>query len=121
MIKTKRFSFYRVFWVILALYTVLGLLTVVTIWVTPVTDKNLNWDHFINLKNLLSQAFSIAFSTVFYYFLLNNYYELIVKRKSVLDYLRPTLLALVALAVYYCVNHFFLSEKEMEVAVNKNK
>jgi LytS/YehU family sensor histidine kinase len=53
------------------------------------------------LRNLASQLVSLAFSTFFYYIMLNIYYRLVEEKKTTMHYIRVSAIAMIVLLAYY--------------------
>ena len=77
----KRYSFWKVFWVVLGLNLIFTALGFIALSVTPVYNKEFNWNHLFTWRYLFLQVFSIFFSSAFYFFSINNYYKLFYERK----------------------------------------
>jgi two-component system LytT family sensor kinase len=116
-----RYSFWRVVWVVTGVNLLLLLLAVIATSITPNADKGYDWNHFISLPSLVRQVLSLAFASVFYYFTLNTYYRLISERKSTINYLRPTIIAALALTAYNAINFLVINQWKMSITVNKEK
>lgn len=114
----KRYSFWRIFWVVLALYIFFAILGIIAMSVSPVAKNELNWEKIVSWHNLASQAISIIFSSAFYYFTVNSFYQLMVERKKTIDYLRPVMLAILGLAAYFTLNYFFVKSGKTTITVN---
>ena len=103
---------------VLAVYIFFFLLVALVIWVSPEVDKVGAITKMLSPARVLDQAISLVFSTGFYYFMLNAYYDLISDRKSSFHYLRPTVISIVALAIYYFLDYQFLTYKKVGVGVS---
>src|SRR5689334_24896159 len=90
----KRYSFWKVFWVVMGLNLVFTLLGFIALSVSPMYSKDFNWTKLLTWHYLLSQCISIAFSVVFYYFSVNSYYKLFFDRKPASAFSRPTVIAI---------------------------
>ena len=119
--KTQRYSFWRVLWVIIALYAFFSLLGIIVMSITPVTKNEFNWQKILTRHYLISQAVSIIFSTVFYYFTLNSFYRLMANRSATIHYVRTIALAILGLAVYYTFNYYVFSPQKMGIKVGDGK
>lgn len=99
LIKNQRFSFWRVFWVVLACYLFflfLGMLATLS-----ASQKEIDWKYFFNKWHLISQGINTISSTIFFYFTLNYFHRFFVERKSFFYYLRFALIAGISLAAYF--------------------
>ena len=63
----KRYSFWKVFWVVLGLNIIFTVLGFIALSVSPMYSKEFNWSHLFTWHYLLSQVISIAFSSAFYF------------------------------------------------------
>ena len=83
----------------------------IALFLSPATDTP-SWEKIFNWSSLFSNIFSIAFSTVFYYYTVNTFYSLWLERKKTVDFFKPIAIALVGLILYYLITHFcFVNEK----------
>lgn len=114
----KRFRFWRIFWVTLGIYLFFSLVAIAILTFTPVSSSH-GVAKFGSWSYIRNQLASLGFSVLFYYFLLNSYYNLISARKPFVDFLKPTVLAMVAIAIYHFVSYQYLGRAEAEsMAVN---
>lgn len=117
--KNVRFDFWRVFWVVGAIYVALFLIGVVAMMVTPTSPTDMNLEKLLTWRHLRNNAFSFVFSVLFFYFMLNQYYRLISTRQKVITYVKPTLIAIVATALYNFITFYFLgSGKSENIRIN---
>ena len=122
MIKVKRrYSFWKVFWVVLGLNLVFTLLGFIAMSVSPMYSKNFNWSTIVSWHYLLSQILSISFSSVFYYLSVNGYYQLFNQRKPASEYVKPTVIAVFSLAGYFALTYFLTITKKITISVNNSK
>ena len=61
----KRYSFWKVFWVVMGLNLIFTLLGFIALSVSPMYSKDFNWSKLFGWHYLFSQALSIVFSAVF--------------------------------------------------------
>lgn len=97
----KRFGFWKVFWVLLGINVFFFLLGLMLASVTPESIQEVNVKNMFSLSNILKHVFSLGFSIVFYYIMLNVYYRLIEEHKPAMNYLRVTVIATMILAAFY--------------------
>src|SRR6266542_1776654 len=122
MIKTKkRYSFWKVFWVVLGLNLIFTLLGFIALSVSPMYSKDFNWSKLLTGHYLFSQCLSIAFSSLFYYFAVNNYYKLFFERKSTSNFFRPTVIAILSLGAYFVLSYFLAVSKKITLSINDSK
>jgi sensor histidine kinase YesM len=108
MMTKKRYGFWKVFWIVLALYIFFALLGVIAVSVAPTPDKHYDWHDFLTWRHLLSQCVSVIFSVFFYYFILNLFYRLIAEKKPTTNFVKPVVIAVIALGVYYFLSFKYL-------------
>lgn len=114
----RRYSFWKVFWVVLGLNIILTILGFIALSVSPMYSKQFNWDNLFTWHYLISQFTTIAFSSAFYYFAANGYYTLFYKRKPAVDFIKPTVVAILALTIYSVFSYFLTISKKVTVLVN---
>jgi len=93
----KRYSFWKVFWIVLAVYllfTLLGLLALFVSSQEQVTDSLLTWG------SLLRHAVSLVFTSFFFYYTLNHFYLYFAERRHYVHYLRMGAVAGLACLAY---------------------
>ncbi|MGZ3844428.1 MAG: sensor histidine kinase [Flavisolibacter sp.] len=117
----KRYSFWKVFWVVLGLNLLFTLLGFIAISVVPVYSKDFAWNKVLSWHYLFSQVIAVGFSSVFYYFTINSYYHLFNRRRSTSYFVRPTVIAILALMVYFGASYFFAISKKITLSVNNDK
>lgn len=116
----KRFHFWRVFWVVLAVYVFFILVGFIVISVTPAAGRDVNWDNIFSINYCVSQLVSFTFSIFFYYFSLNAYYRLIAEKKTFIDFLKATLIALGVLAVYFILTFSLLAKDKVLAGISNS-
>jgi two-component system LytT family sensor kinase len=117
----RRYSFWRVFWVVLGLNLIFTALGFIALSVSPMYSKEFDWNKFISWHYFFSQGLSIVFSSVFYYFSVNSYYKLFLQRRPTIDFIKPTVIAILALAVYFVLTYFLATEKKISFSINDSK
>lgn len=102
MLNHKRFSFWRIFWVVLAAYVfflLLGLLATYT--ATASSKEPFNWKYFLNTWHLVNQFLNNLVGAAFFYFTLNFYHKCFVERKGFFQFIPVTLIAGFVLTFYF--------------------
>src|SRR5689334_14648092 len=117
----KRYSFWKVFWVVLGLNLLFTLLGFIAISVAPVYSKDFDWNKILSWHYLFAQVIAVGFSSVFYYFTVNSYYHLFNRRRSTSFFVRPTVIAVLVLMVYFAANYFLAISKKITISVNSEK
>src|SRR4051812_5948933 len=101
----KRYAFWKVLWVVIAIYIFFGLLGLVAMSIAP-TQKSYDWHKILSWSHLVGQLAGIAFSVAFYYFFLNTFYQLVADKKSTIHYIKYSVLAAVALVSFNCLSYY---------------
>lgn len=117
LVKTnKRFRFWKVFWVVLAIYIVLAAIGIIAISMTPVKDNhNVKLDDIFTWKHMRNQCITFVYIVFYYYFTLNAFYALMRQKKSAVHYVRVAVITVVGLIAFYSLNFFCLDDaKKMQ-------
>src|SRR5438874_1172111 len=109
----QRFGFWRVFWVVLAVYVFFILLGIIASSVAPIGSKQYDPKNFLTWRSVVTQIFCTVYMSFFYYFAMNAYYRLIAQKKQLSEYIKISVFAVLALVVYF-VCYYFLSDKTQE-------
>ena len=109
MKANRRYHFWKVFWVVLAVYIFGSLIGIAFASFSPVTKDEYNWEKMLGWRAILGQFTGFLFSVFFYYFTLNKYYRLFAAKKALTDFIRYTVGAFIIMAVYYVCSFYFLS------------
>lgn len=107
----KRFHFWRVFWVVLAIYLVFVMIGFAFASLAP-TEKPYDWNKLLHWKQLLSQAIGILVSVSFFYFIMNVFYRLFAEKKGAVSFINYSVIGVIALAIYNFTSYYYLSGKE---------
>jgi two-component system LytT family sensor kinase len=106
----KRYSFWRTFWVVLAIYIFFGLLGIIFASIAPTeASKGFDWHKIMTWRHVLSQCAGILFSVFFYYYSLNGFYRLIVTRQNSFQFIKYAVLAVLTLGLYLFLSYTFLT------------
>src|SRR4029079_9962050 len=106
LIRNKRFYFWRVFWVVLAVYTFLLLLGLIaSITASASEGKAYEWKRMFDGHHLSSQFINLIAISIFFYFTLNLFHELFLKKKSWISFLRVYLIASILCVLFFIAKH----------------
>ena len=108
----KRYGLWKVFWVVLTCYILLGLLTFIVTVVAPVPNNPMKWETFFTWRQLFNQVCTFLFTVLFYYYTINTFYQLMLDKKRTINYIRLGVLAVAGLSIFYAVSYFFLDSDE---------
>ncbi|RYY41740.1 MAG: hypothetical protein EOO08_01020 [Chitinophagaceae bacterium] len=115
MKTAKRFQFWKVFWVLLALYLLLIFVGFLAASMTPTAaTKEIDWQKHLTLPAISYQIASFFFIVTFYYVALNAYYQRFVDRSSFYNFLRYSMVLVLVLIVYYVLTYYCSPEKEFK-------
>lgn len=116
--KQNRFSYSRVFWILVLAYVAVTVLAFSLLAVTPVPQSSMPWHKLFTWRTLLSNVVSLLFSSAYYYFALNAFYRLIIDRKSFISYLKPIGVSVVSITIYSVLKDWAFSDYKAAVQVN---
>jgi two-component system, LytTR family, sensor kinase len=105
----RRFSFWKVFWVLLGVYLVFGALGIAAASLAPLKEKPFDINEILSWENLLYQCINFIFILFYYYFTLNLFYKLIAEKKSVIQFIKPIVIIVIILIAFYLFSFQFLS------------
>lgn len=103
---------------VLGLYLLFTFIGIVAMYVSPATNTSPNWQKVMSWKNLVSQAFSFAFYTAFFYLTLNSFYGLFADRSKWHRFIRPVVMAFFFMAGYFAASVFFTQKFKMNISVD---
>ncbi|GAB4092964.1 sensor histidine kinase [Flaviaesturariibacter terrae] len=115
MKTAKRFHFWKVFWVLLALYVLLVCLGFLMASLSPAPGaKDIDWRKHLTLPGILYQVATFTFLVTFYYFALNGYYRRFLERSSLFNFFGYSMRLIGVLLVYYVLTYWCSPEKEFK-------
>ncbi|TCZ74724.1 sensor histidine kinase [Flaviaesturariibacter aridisoli] len=110
MKSEKRFQFWKVFWVVLALYLVMMILGLLAIYMSP-QAKPINWSKKLTFPYILEHVYSLAFGVLYYYVTLNGFYQRYLQRKSFFSFLKYCVLIVLALIANFVLGYYISTER----------
>ena len=116
MTTLRRYSFWKVFWVVLAIYLFFVILGIALASLAP-SEKPYDWTKFLRWKNLIHQAIGVLVSAIFFYVTLNIFYRLFAQKRSAISFVKYAVLGVIALFVYNFFSFYYLSGAEELKAV----
>ncbi len=111
---TRRFRFWNVFWVVLALFIFLFIFGLMAASINPIAKAELDKHDFLALKNIISQVVSFTFTVVYYYLTLNLFYKLMAQKRPFIDYLKRSVIIVIVLLVYYSLSYLGFDDREIK-------
>jgi sensor histidine kinase YesM len=118
LFNRQRYGFWRVFWVVLAVYLFFMVVGLIAMYVSPAMNKAPNWEKLAGWQNVVSQLMSIIFFCFFYYLSLNMYYRLIAGRHKTIQFIKPTVISFLLIGGYYIATYAFTNPAKFELSVN---
>lgn len=115
----NRYRFWRVFWVVLAIYMFFMLIGIFFTLMIP--NERTSLEKMLSWKNLVNQGVGVLFSVFFYYFSLNVFYSLFAARKSTGHFIGPTVASFLSLVAYYTINFFLVKQGHIQVETGGNE
>lgn len=110
----RRFSFWKVFWVVLAAYVFFLLLGLLATFSASPANQPFRWGYLINKWHLISQCLNVVTGTIFFYYTLNFYHRYFVERKNAFYFLRCSLISGIALGFYFYAKAMWFPSSSME-------
>ncbi|MBS1510137.1 MAG: histidine kinase [Bacteroidetes bacterium] len=108
--RKRRYTLFNVFWVVLAVNLCLYIIGVAVIKLIESPNVADAGSQLFTLKYLLKQLINISFQTLFYFFSLNYYNNLIVERSKAVNYVVITVILLVISFFYFMGMHYAFPE-----------
>jgi LytS/YehU family sensor histidine kinase len=93
---------------VLAVYILMGLLGLLAMSLAPAEDVKIS--NVLNWKHLLSQAISLVYSTLFFYYTLNLFYSFIAQKKTYEHFLRVGVIAAIVSMAYQAGTYLLLPD-----------
>jgi len=100
----KRYSFWKVFWVVLGVYIFFGVIGIIAVSLIPSEASTM--PSLFKWRTLVKTCFSVVFSSVFFYISINYYYRLIFEKRKFLPYLQFSLLAILICFAYHLGSYY---------------
>jgi two-component system, LytTR family, sensor kinase len=105
--KNKRYPFWKVFWVVLAVYVFFMIIGIAFASLVP-TEKPHDLSEMLQWKRLVNQAVNLLFSVAFFYYTLNIFYRLFAEKKGAFNFVKYSLISALALAAYNFASFYLL-------------
>jgi two-component system LytT family sensor kinase len=108
----RRFQFWKVFWIVLAVYLLFALIGIIAVSITPVPANEFDWNDLLSWKSILNHITSFLFIVAYYYFSLNAYYKLIYDKKPTINFIRLSVVIVLVLIAYYILSYYLFTPSE---------
>jgi len=106
LIRNKRFYFWRVFWVVLAVDSFLLLIGLIgSLTASASEGKSYDWKRIFEVRHLSSQFINLIVISLFFYFTLNLYHELFLRKRTWVSFLRVFLVAAITCVLLFIAKH----------------
>ena len=107
----KRYSFWRVFWVVLALYLFFMMIGMAFASLAP-TDNSFDWNKLLQWKHLVNQVIGFLVTVFFFYYSTNAFYRFFLEKKNTIVFVRYAVLAVILLGIYNLGSFYFFTGQE---------
>ena len=106
LIKNQRFTYWRIFWVVLSFF-VLFLLIGLVAGLTSAAARNqdFDWGYIFNRGHLTNQGINLFAITFFFYITVNLHHRYFVEKRPLVDFIRLAVLAFIACSLFFYVKH----------------
>jgi two-component system LytT family sensor kinase len=108
--SSPRYSFWKVFWVLLAVYVFFFILGISVTVMTP--GEGYTWRDFVTAKSLVKCAISVTVTTFFFYVTLNVFNDFFVRKKAAIHFLPMIVSSVVAIFFYHMAMDLFFPPKK---------
>ena len=108
----KRYKYWRVFWTLLAICILIGIIATISLSLisAPTTSEQADMKKIMDRGHLIDIVASFLFLTFFYYFTLNFYFDLITRKKKFFSFLKVSIIALLSLFTFHFTIQYFFPE-----------
>ncbi|MEO6820807.1 MAG: histidine kinase [Ginsengibacter sp.] len=113
----KRYSLYRITLVVGGFYAFIFLLGFALSTIAPLISSTEMSNRF-SLRTMMGKFAGIAFYSLFYYVLINAYYQLLVERKTIMAFIKPTIIGLAAIFAFFGLNELFITERNINITID---
>jgi LytS/YehU family sensor histidine kinase len=118
LLPKKRFHFWRIFWVVLAVFIVLMFIGLIaTIMLSSSEGKPFAWRKIFEAGHMSSEFINLVALAIFFYFTLNYYHYYFVQKKNFFAFLRVFLLAASICTSFFIAKHIWIRLDPMENSV----
>ncbi|MDB5251155.1 MAG: hypothetical protein JWP27_324 [Flaviaesturariibacter sp.] len=99
--EDQRYSFRKVFWVVLAVYIFFFIMGILVSMTFPM--EGYTWHDFFTWKNLLKYILCVSLTTLYFTITLNAFHRYFNRKKSFLAFLPPLLISILSIFIYHMV------------------
>lgn len=103
------------------MYVFFTLIGFIAMYVSPVMNTEPNWQKVLSGQALISQVVNVGFFSAFYYITLNLFYRLYAARQKPYAFVKPLLLSLLLMALYYTLSVFLFAKQQLTVSVSNER
>jgi len=103
LIRNQRFTFWRIFWVVLSFF-VFFLLIAVVAGLTS-NSREFEWSDVFNRRHMTSQGINLFAISFFFYITVNLYHRYFVEKRSFIHFLKLGVIAFVSCAFFFYAKH----------------
>ena len=117
LLRNKRFFFWRVFWVVLAVYVFLLLIAMIAS-LTMSEGKSYDFRRLIEVHHLGNQAITVTALSTFFFLTMNIYHRFFVERKKFFSFMRVFLIAAFLCAFFFIAQHEWIRLDPMDEKIS---
>ena len=109
LLKHQRFTFGRIFWVVLAFF-VFFLLIALVAGLTSAASRHqeFEWGYIANRGHLISQGINLFAISLFFYITVNLYHRYFVEKRPVVQFVRLCILAFISCSLFFYSKYTWL-------------
>jgi two-component system LytT family sensor kinase len=111
MIITKRYTFWKVFWVVFTVNLFFIGLAIISMSMMP--GSGFDWKQLLMPNQLAREGIGIILCTTYYFVALNYFNQLFIKKSGITPYLSFSSLSIIAVAVYFLLRNLFFPSTEV--------
>ena len=102
LLKHQRFTYWRIFWVVLAFF-VFFLLVALVGGLTSAASRHqeFEWSYIFNRGHLISQGLNLIGITFFFYITVNLYHRYFVEKRPIVHFVRLCILAFISCSLFF--------------------
>lgn len=113
MKSNRRYQFWRVFWVVIAVYFFFMIIGMMFASMVPSGEnKTYIWERMLEWRHLLGQIVGMVVCVFFFYITLNAYYRYFAEKKGALPFIQTSVLGFIVMAVYQALSFFYFAGEE---------
>jgi two-component system LytT family sensor kinase len=106
-----RYRFLYIFWVVLGLYILVGLISMIALALVPTEAVKIS--SIFTKAHIIRTCLGFLFTVLFFYFTTNYYFQLLATRQKFIAFLKVSMVAVLACCVFEIGAYYFFPNKNM--------